>query len=585
MFTLLIVVFHLSLYFLVQHGVLLPSFRALERQESMEDATRVMALLQREIYYLDSLCLDWAWWDDTYDYTKSGDANYEESNLTDTSFTDNKLNLIFILDIDGKVKFGRICEFGHKNNGIHDLSLPEFPKGQWPSTHPLLQHNESQRKITGLLRTSRGAMMVAARPILTSNNLGPVRGTLVMGRFCDAKTAAALGETARVPVRLELLPETPVAGMMIERADSPRAFAFAEESDRLLRVSTIVPDIQGKPLLRLHITTDRNIMRKGQNVMDMTLWAMGFTGLAVFIAVLIFLQRSVLGPLMGLTRHVARVGREKDLVHVDLPPRNDEIGSLATEFNRMVQRIQDDRAERERAEADLRVMQERVLRAEHLATLGEMGASVAHEMRNPLAGLSAALQVLRGELAENDSRREVMEEALAQIRRMDHIIGQLLLFARPWEPCKAPVDLRALAEKISGEAANAHAFAGIRIVVEGDGTVMAPVDAALVGQIMHNLMSNAADAIRAAAPDVPMMRWTFRETADSVALILHDNGGGLAPDARSNLFRPFFTTKTHGTGLGLAICRRIVEAHGGTISIEGGNGHGTTATVSFPKGL
>jgi signal transduction histidine kinase len=111
------------------------------------------------------------------------------------------------------------------------------------------------------------------------------------------------------------------------------------------------------------------------------------------------------------------------------------------------------------------------------------------------------------------------------------------------------------------------------------------VDPSLTEQVLWNVMENACDAMRdPAGPDSPTATWTLHETPTGVAITLRDTGCGIPPGAQEKLFHPFFTTKTYGTGLGLVICRRIMEAHGGSISISGLPGKGTEVTLEFPKG-
>lgn len=569
----------------IQYGVLLPGFRLLERAEGQEEASRAVSGLSREIAFLDSFCLDWADWNDSYTYVVDGNKAYEQANLADATFMQNRLNLFFVINTAGQVVYGRICELSDESKDPpRYLSMADFPANQWSATSPLLQHESPASKIAGVIRTSQGPMLVSSRPILTTDQMGPIRGTMIMGRFLNSNYVRTLGEQIQLPIRAEMLPESPVPGVVVEPAGSPRAYTYDERLPEVLRVSTIFPDVFGKPLLRLHVTIDRRIMQKGQNVIYFTLWAMAGTGMAVLLLMMAFLERAVLGPLLGFTRHVSRIAKEEDLVLIDAPPRRDEVGTLTVEFNRMVRRIQSDHAERRQAETALREMQERVLRAEHLAALGEMGASVAHEIRNPLAGMSSALQVLRGEFAGDDDRQALMEEVLAQVRRVDMIVNRLLMFAKPWEPVKEPCDLRDLVAGACDEAAKSEPFAGIQFAVEASGPIAASVDPSLLKRVLANLLSNAADALDAAKPANPEIRCSFRQTPTAAVVELRDNAGGIAADALPHLFRPFYTTKTYGTGLGLVICRRIVDAHGGTIAVESTPGSGTVVTLSFPKG-
>ncbi|NIA14949.1 MAG: PAS domain S-box protein [Nitrospiraceae bacterium] len=235
---------------------------------------------------------------------------------------------------------------------------------------------------------------------------------------------------------------------------------------------------------------------------------------------------------------------------------------------------------------ELRAMHERVLHAEHLATIGEMGAAMAHEIRNPLAGLSGAVQVLRDGLAPDDERREVMNEVGEQVQRIDAIVQRLLAFAKAWTPAKQMCDLRAIAQKACTEAQTQERWREMRFEFDGLEELAVAADPSFVEQVFWNLLENAVDAVNAnlEAGATGEIRWSFARSDDGASVTVADNGAGMTPERIENLFRPFHTTKTHGTGLGLCICKRIMEAHGGTIDVSSTLGKGTSVHLQFPDG-
>lgn len=232
-------------------------------------------------------------------------------------------------------------------------------------------------------------------------------------------------------------------------------------------------------------------------------------------------------------------------------------------------------------------MQARVVRNEQLAAIGEMGASMAHELRNPLAAISGAIQVMRGGLAADDPHAPVMGEVLEQVTRVDGIVQRLLTLSKPWNPAKHPCDLRALAEKVSCEARKRGLMPETRFEFEPQadpGALIVQADAGLVEQIYWNLVGNAADALRDVPADNSEIHWRFARRDGQVFVSLEDTGPGMPPEVLENLFHPFYTTKTYGTGLGLLICRRIMEAHGGSMEVTSAPGQGTRVTLVFAEG-
>ncbi len=227
---------------------------------------------------------------------------------------------------------------------------------------------------------------------------------------------------------------------------------------------------------------------------------------------------------------------------------------------------------------DFKRLQEKVLQAQSLATIGEMAASIAHEIKNPLAGISGAIQVLKDGLEAGDPRQEIMEEIVGQVRRLDNRVRELLMLSKPWQPEKQLCNLRSLIEGISATAQEQESFARVEFIFEGEEVVMAPVDPTFFEQVLWNLLHNASQAM----PDGGEIRYSFRQKEEFVFLTVADTGAGIPDYQLDRIFRPFFTTKTRGTGLGLAICQKIMQAQGGSISVSSEVGRGTEVTLSFP---
>ncbi|RME41101.1 MAG: hypothetical protein D6788_01950 [Planctomycetota bacterium] len=225
------------------------------------------------------------------------------------------------------------------------------------------------------------------------------------------------------------------------------------------------------------------------------------------------------------------------------------------------------------------MMEEKLTRAEHLAEIGQLAASLAHEIKNPLAGISGAIQIIRENLGPDDPHREIVTEILGQIDRLDATVKDLLQYARPTPPEAKKVALGPLVERVLRVLKEAPPLRNVRIVYEGaspDAVVYA--DESQLEQLLMNLTLNAAQAVESGG--VVELRVVPRNGA--VELTVRDTGRGMSPDTRRRAFEPFFTTKAKGTGLGLPICRRIVEVHGGKIELDSETGRGTTVTVTLP---
>lgn len=224
--------------------------------------------------------------------------------------------------------------------------------------------------------------------------------------------------------------------------------------------------------------------------------------------------------------------------------------------------------------------EEKLTRAEHLAHIGELAASLAHEIKNPLAGISGAIQVFDQHLAPDHPHKEVLAEMLTQIDRLDRTVRDLLIYARPKPPKRRSVDLGNLFERTLVLLRGAPVFRGVQVNTVGfDAGVTAQVDEGQLQQVLANLVLNAGQACR---PRGGSIECVVKLVDSAPGIEVADTGVGMSAESLKRAFEPFFTTRTRGTGLGLSICRRIVEAHGGTISIESRLGAGTRVTIALP---
>jgi PAS domain S-box-containing protein len=232
--------------------------------------------------------------------------------------------------------------------------------------------------------------------------------------------------------------------------------------------------------------------------------------------------------------------------------------------------IRYDITERKRTEALLR---ERAA----LARLGEMAAVVAHEVKNPLAGIRGALQVIGGRMSDGSRDRAIVGDVVSRLDSLNEIVQDLLVFARPRQPRLEPVPLAELIETTTALLKKDAAHAGVDIEVAGARPVIR-ADAEQLRIVFLNLLINAVQATGAPG------RVRVRIAADDLAATVEiaDEGPGIAPETRDKIFEPFFTTKHRGTGLGLPTARRLVELHRGTIAIDCPASGGTVVTVTLP---
>jgi PAS domain S-box-containing protein len=226
-----------------------------------------------------------------------------------------------------------------------------------------------------------------------------------------------------------------------------------------------------------------------------------------------------------------------------------------------------------------RKRQEALLREQTaLARLGEMAAVVAHEVRNPLAGIRGALQVIASRLPETMTEVGVLKEVVARVDGLNDIVEDLLVFARQRELKLSRVQVRSLLVSVASLLKQDEAMSGVQVEVDGD-DVQIEADAEQLRVVLSNLLLNAAQAMERRGRIVISARSV---DARDCVIAIADEGPGIPEDVRDRIFDPFFTTKTRGTGLGLPTAKRIIDMHAGSIDIECPPSGGTIVRVTLP---
>ncbi|MFZ5558899.1 MAG: ATP-binding protein [Pseudomonadota bacterium] len=290
----------------------------------------------------------------------------------------------------------------------------------------------------------------------------------------------------------------------------------------------------------------------------------GLAAASAGVLVLLFVRlgarmRRRIAPLMAGAEAVARGDLALD---VSVEGR-DEIAMLARALNRM--------------SAQLKTLIRARVETEKRAVLGEFSASVAHEVRNPLATIKTSVQAL-GVKETEPARRELLSLIVEEIERINGVIENLLSFARPREPERSVVSAAEVLRRVAALAGSLAEESRVVISLLGERDLLFCLDAGQVQQILMNLVLNALQAM----PEGGVLTLRAYRDGRTGCLAISDTGTGIRPELLEKVAEPFFTTKPGGTGLGLAISRQLAEMNGGSIEIASAPGAGTTVTVRLP---
>ena len=324
-------------------------------------------------------------------------------------------------------------------------------------------------------------------------------------------------------------------------------------------------EIEELPGMKIWASRSRSPVLDALGTLDTTLFLIG--GAALVGAVLIALLAS-----RGLARPIVEMSRQaREVLQGEPKPVRGGGGRELEEFAEVYNR----------AILDLTQLRKRLAAAERIAARREIARRVAHEIKNPLAPIRAAVETLRrlrarADPAFDDYFDEATRTVLDEVARISHIVSEFTRFARLPPPNPAPMDLVETARSVVG----LHATDSAKLVLDADPELRIVADRDQMVQVMTNLVQNALDAVRGAPS--PSVTVEVKRQDERARLVVRDNGPGFAPEVREHLFEPYLTTKPDGTGLGLAIVQRIVVEHGGDIALSTDPGPGAALVVNLP---
>ncbi len=302
--------------------------------------------------------------------------------------------------------------------------------------------------------------------------------------------------------------------------------------------------------------------------------------ITIFLAFAIsfLLLRFVKNPLDNMVETMLKVEKGDFAVRITYKGK-DEIGRLIGSFNSMVDRL--DMAQKELEQLHFQQLE----RADRLASIGEMAAGIAHEIKNPLAGISAAVTIIKDDMSADDPRGAILGEVVDQVTRLDKTVNDLLFFGKPSLPELTWVDINKILTTTLKFASQHRSGANIEKRIElQPGLPPVFADDKQMQQVFLNIMLNAYQAMQSGGVLGVTSSLVIQNDIAYVHVDISDTGSGIPPQILEKIFTPFYTTKAQGTGLGLPICNKLVKLHKGDIRVTSNDASGTVFTVELPAG-
>ncbi|MCM8709477.1 ATP-binding protein [Clostridium sp. SYSU_GA19001] len=577
--------------------IVVRSFIELENQDTAKNVSRIADTINDNISKLDLKNKDYASWDQTYDFMENWNEDYLKSEFADETFSNLNINLLAIADKNLNFVFIKGFDFETLKETSLDIYEKEFLQEVKKSF--LLTDLKEQESVKGISRINKKYIMLSIRPILTTENKGPSRGYMLMGRYLDSMEIQNINKVVHSDFNIydvECIEDSP--------QDIKKYYNLLLQNKgilvKMLNFDTVAgyitwKDIYGKDLFFIRVPIERKIFHQGLISIKYLIVSLLIVAAAASYLIIIILDKLVLKRLLRLNSQVDAIGKTQDFsLRVEVKG-NDELSNLAASVNDMLKNL----------ESSVNILKYNNEKLKELDKLkNEFISTVSHELRTPLTSILGFAAIIKKRLRkivfpklnfEDDKVKKAYEQSmhnldivLSEGERLTNIVNDVLDIAKmeagKMDFKKESVNIKDIINRAveATEALLNDKKLSIKVEVEEKlPAVTGDKDKLL--QVIINLISNA---VKFTEEGLITLRAYLQE--DEIIVSIVDTGIGIAEENYSIIFEKFkqvgdsLVNKTKGTGLGLPICKSIVEHHGGRIWVESSINKGSSFSFSLP---
>ena len=580
--------------------VLMSGLSRIEKYDTEQNVQRATVILAETLSGKEKDVVDWAVWDDTYAFVADANGEYVKQNLADDTFVNLNLNVMLLTDSSGRVIFSKAFDL------VNQKMVPVPPQllddtSRLQILGPSLVKDDIKSSISGVILLNEGPMMIASQPILKSDYSGPVRGTLIFGRYLDTAELNRFGQLTLSNItvsRVGSVMDTDFQTAL--KSLSAQSSVFIQTlTTRTIAGYTMIKDIRGNPALILRVNAPRDAYLLGQNAILYYIIAALVIGLLAAAAVIFIVEKQILyrfNPMLNSLNKIITLGDAA----IRLPVSgNDEITLVARTMNGLLASLEESSAELKTREERYRLLAEDVqrlyqeernlrqaLQAEVTKKI-EYTRGLVHELKTPITPIIAATELLLEEIREpplDGLVKSISRSAANLNRRIDELLDVARSEVAMLRIIPGPFNITTLLQDVVSEMTPLALRSSQSLVLEIPPSLPTlEADKDRIRQVLLNLLNNAIKF----TPAGGKITLSAQQVGPNLITTVSDTGPGITEEQQKHLFEPYYQIKDarqqlSGLGLGLALSKSLVELHGGRIWVESVKNMGSSFSFSLP---
>jgi signal transduction histidine kinase len=547
------------------------------------DIQRFHNALNNEINQLDASVGDWSYWNDTYMFVGGEYNEYPENNLDNATLTNLRTDIMIFVNKSGNIVYEKEFDYSDQkminvssslNNYIYKDSI-------------LVNFVDINSSIKGILQLPEGPILIVSRPITNNNRQGPIRGSIIWGRYLDSDELNYISNTVKLSVSIANFndqasaPDFRKAALSLIKNDGD-IFIKPLDSDYIAGYSTI-NDLFGQPVLLVRVVMDRDIYKQGMITIQYFQILIVVLGIILCITVIFYLDKILLSRLNNLSQQVQNISKKNDFSTRIKIPGNDELNELANVANDAIKIITDMNTNLEQKVLE-RTKKIDLLLKQKNDFINQLG----HDLKNPLNPLVNLLPILEKN-ERNQKNKEIIGVLIRNVTYMKNLITKTIELGRlnsskttfTFEDINLVTELNTIIDNNKTMLHEKH----IKIKKNIPDDIMVNVDKLQFDELLNNLLTNAVKYTNGSGT----ITMDAKQDPSFVTISIKDTGIGMSDQQLHNIFNEFYKADESrhdfdSSGLGLPICKRIVERHNGEIWAESeGLGKGSTFYFTVPK--